>query len=142
MTRRCRLLIGLATLAAALLLATGCSSDDDDAADDRPAGIDTPTGADATDPGDVLNELLNEPPADADLVVPRDYLQGEWCDSDGESWVIEGDTALRTDASGGSLEISIGRVFVDRVGELRSQTDDAFTFGAGDEERTFTRGSC
>jgi hypothetical protein len=139
MTRRWRILIGLATLAAALLLATGCSSDDDDAADDAPADIDTPTGADASDLGDDLGELA----ADADLVVPRDYLQGEWCDSDGQSWVIEGDNARWKDATGGSAEVPIGIVFGDGVGiELRSQTDDAFTFGAGGDEVTFTRGSC
>ena len=28
----------------------------------------------------------------SDLVVPLDYLQGEWCNTDGEAWVFDGET--------------------------------------------------
>ena len=33
---------------------------------------------------------------DANLLVAREYLQGVWCDSDGQTWTIEGDTARTT----------------------------------------------
>lgn len=81
--------------------------------------------------------------SDEDLVVPRAYLQGEWCDSEGDNWSIEGDTATLDDGSGGTAEFPIGILFIDGVDvDLISQTDDQFVFGSEFEQVTFTRGSC
>lgn len=80
---------------------------------------------------------------DDDLLVPRDYLQGVWCDSDGSTWTIDGDTAQFEDTSGGKGEFPVDLVFVDNLdGGLISQTDAEFVIGNADDQMTFTRGSC
>lgn len=129
----------------------GCGGDDD-AADGAGGGAadapDSEAGeADATD-SDLDDEALEELFDDideSDLLVPLDYLQGEWCDSDGLAWSIE-DTTARF---GESLDGPVGEVpviLVFHVGpeiDLVSQTDDQFVVddGIGDPS-TFTRGRC
>ncbi len=81
--------------------------------------------------------------SDADLLVPRSYLQGEWCDSDGQTWTIDGDTARLEDASGGTGEFPLDIVFIDGPEEtLVSQTDDEFVVESAGDEISFSRGSC
>lgn len=80
---------------------------------------------------------------DSDLLVARSYLQGEWCDSDGGMWTIEGDMARYEDGSGGVAEIPVDIAFIDGLDEsLVSQTDDEFVVGSEFGEMTFTRGGC
>lgn len=101
--------------------------------DDAPAASDN--GNDVGDRGG--------PPGEAELVVPRDYLQGGWCDSDGQSWTIEGDTARFEDSSGGAGQLPVDLVFIDDVdNELISQTDDEFVAVLAGDEITFSRGTC
>ncbi len=128
-------------MALAAMLALGaCSSDDDDepAADDSAASEES--SSDETD--DVIGDLSSDV-SDSDLIVPRDYLQGMWCDSDGENWTIEGETARLETQDGGVGEFPLGILFLDTVDvDLISQSDDEFVFGAAGEEVTFTRGAC
>ncbi len=80
---------------------------------------------------------------DADLFVSRDYLQGEWCNSDGQTLTITGDTIRMEDQSGGVGEFPVDLVFVDGPGAaLVSQTDDEFVIESEGAETTFTRGRC
>lgn len=80
----------------------------------------------------------------SELVVPLDYLQGEWCNSDGEAWVFDGETAR----FGESHDELIGEVPValalgagsERL--LISQSDDEFVVDLQSRELTFTRGRC
>ena len=100
------------------------------------AGASTPTEA-AGGPnvaGSVGDDLL---------LVPRAYLQGQWCDSDGQSWTIDGDTARIEDTSGGVAVLPIDLAFIDNLDvDLISQTDNEFVIGSMGNQTTFTRGSC
>ena len=79
---------------------------------------------------------------DSDLLVPRDYLQGEWCSSDGQSVTVNGDT-VQLEEGGGVMEAPVDLMFLDGPGGgLVSQTDDEFVVESGGVETTFTRGSC
>lgn len=118
-------------LAVGGVLALGACGGDDD----EPAA----SGADATTPS--IAGALD----DSDLLLPRDYLQGEWCDSEGKIWSIEGDFARSEDPrTGGVAEgLPIDIVFIDAVDRtLVSQSDDEFVIGDGTSELTFTRGPC
>ena len=99
------------------------------------------------DLGSAPTEAPVDPPPsgdDSDLVVPLDYLQGEWCNSDGEAWLFEGDTAR----FGESHEDLVGQMPIaglmaagsQRV--LVSQTDDEFVLDLDSRQLTFTRGGC
>ncbi|MEZ4501719.1 MAG: hypothetical protein R3C39_03770 [Dehalococcoidia bacterium] len=119
-----------------LLFLGACGGDD--AESDASEEDSTSTAASAT-PADSISGSAS----DSDLVVPRDYLQGEWCDSEGQSWTIEGDTARFEDGSGGVGEFPVDIVFIKGIGvDLIAQTDSEFTFGGGGDEVTFTRGGC
>lgn len=77
------------------------------------------------------------------LLVPRDYLQGVWCDSDGQTWTIEGDTARFDDGSGGVGEFPVDLAFIARQEDsLVSQTDDEFVIRTAFDEVTYQRGNC
>jgi hypothetical protein len=132
-------------VAVVLAFAVGACGGDDDGAE--PAPSETASNADSTGSGDTPVDDgggIEGSPADDDLLVPREYLQGEWCDSDGQSWFIEGDTArLEDSGSGGTAELPLDLVFIDGLDvELVSQTDDEFVFGSAEDEVTFTRGRC
>ena len=79
-----------------------------------------------------------------ELVVPLDYLQGEWCNSDGEAWVFEGETARfgeSHDELFGELPVALALAAgSERV--LISQSDDRFVVDLQTRELTFTRGRC
>lgn len=80
---------------------------------------------------------------DSDLVVPRDYLQGEWCSSDGQTLTITGDMVRMEDQSGGVGEFPVDLAFVDGPGTvLVSQTDVEFVVEFEGAETTFSRGRC
>lgn len=112
-------------IAVVLVLALGACGDD---------GNTMPTG----DVGGIEGSV-----SDDDLLVSRDYLQGEWCEGDDKHWTIEGDIAHFDDGSGATAEVPIDILFIDGVGvDLISQTDDMFVFGSATEQATFTRGSC
>jgi len=128
----------LIVVAAAVLVLGACGENDElvssesgrDVVDDR-ASSDEQLG----DQGPVVGEV--------DLVVPLDYLQGEWCDSDGQDWSIDGRIAQFEDGAGGAGEVPIDLVFIDDVeNELVSQTDDGFVAILAGDEITFVRGSC
>ncbi len=75
--------------------------------------------------------------------MPRDYLQGEWCDSDGQTWVIEGGIVSFDDTTGSVGELPVDLVFIDNLDvDLISQSDDEFVIGGAGDETTFTRGGC
>ena len=80
----------------------------------------------------------------SDLVVPLDYLQGEWCNTDGEAWLFEGETARfgeTHDALVGELPVTLALAAgSERV--LVSQTADEFVLDLQIREVTFTRGRC
>ena len=137
---------GLA-IAVAFGFALGACGDDDGAAPasgDSPGDVTDDTGGDTT--GDTTPDDdtgIEGSASDGDLLVPRDYLQGEWCDSEGDNWSIEGDTATLDDGSGGTAEFPIDILFIDGADvDLISQTDDQFVFGSEFEQVTFTRGNC
>lgn len=115
-------------LAGGLLLAA-CGGDDADASPPGNTGDGSPQ--------------IEGSVSDDDLLVPRAYLQGEWCDSDGDMWTIEGDTAKLEDGSGGMAELPVDLVFIDDLdADLVSQTDNEFVISSGGDEISFTRGSC
>ena len=110
-----RIVTALVVSAAVVLGA--CGGDDDGASDDPDVSSDA---SGATTDGDEL------PAGDpSDLVVPLDYLQGEWCNTDGEAWVFDGETARfgeSHDALVGELPVSLALAAgSERV--LISQTD-------------------
>ena len=118
-----------------------CSSDDDDLSVDPDASdseSEVASGAGTDD------ELVVEGSVGDDLLlVPRAYLQGEWCADDGGNWTVDGDTATLTEESGAIAEFPVDILFIAAPGtELVSQTDDQFTIGSEIEQITFTRGSC
>lgn len=125
------------TIALALtMLLTACSGGDDASSDDASPQpeVSVIDAADDTLPaGDV-----------SDLVVPLDYLQGEWCNSDGEAWVFEGETARfgeNHDELLGELPVGVALAAgSERV--LILQSDDEFVVDLQTRELTFTRGRC
>lgn len=120
----------------------------DDAADDT-AGDDAAVPADSSDtsvePSDAAADGDDLPAGDpSGLVVPLDYLQGEWCNTDGEAWVFEGETARfgeTHDALVGELPVTLALAAgSERV--MVSQSDDEFVLDLQVREVTFTRGRC
>lgn len=125
-------------LAIALVVGACGSDDDEPTADGSVTSDQDPSGDSSDDGADIAGSA-----DDADLLVPRDYLQGAWCDSDGQSWTIEGDAARFVDASGGTAEFPVDIVFIDGPDEsLVSQSDDEFVIMSLGEEITFSRGAC
>ena len=118
-----------------------CSSDDDDLSVDP--GASDSESEDASGAG-TDDELVVEGSVGDDLLlVPRAYLQGEWCADDGGNWTVDGDTATLTEESGAIAEFPVDILFIAAPGtELVSQTDDQFTIGSEIEQITFTRGRC
>ena len=78
----------------------------------------------------------------SNLLVPLDYLQGTWCDNEGTTWTIDGETAQLDDGAGGTGQMPINVLFLDVPGALVAQSDNEFVFNSGGDEVTFTRGSC
>jgi len=116
-------------------LVLGACGGDEPAAD---ATVGT-TSAEGTTDGPGVERSVD----DGDLLVARDYLQGEWCDNDGQTWSIDGDTAKVENATGAAAELPVDLVFFDDVeSELVSQTDTEFTIVSAGDEITFTRGGC
>ena len=124
-----------------LVVSTGCSSGDDGSTSPTSAVGQSDNSGSASGIGDGV-EIAGSA-GDADLLVPRDYLQGEWCDSDNQTWTIDGDTARLEDASGGVAELPVDLAFIDGPEErLVSQTDDEFVVESAGDEITFRRGAC
>lgn len=135
MTRQWRHRIGAAALVTFTLLGAACSSDDgaNDSDEAAEAGADGDTG-DQTDLADITD--------DVDLILPRDYLEGAWCNSDGETWVFDESTVRIDDGAGGSAEFPLATLLAEGSGiEVVSQADDNFVLAVPDEI-TYTRGSC
>lgn len=141
--RRSVIVLWFTILGALVLIVAACAGDDDDAGS---APTDAASDADATGTGTAAPEgpEIEGAVGDDDLLVPRQYLQGEWCDSDGNSWSIEGDTARFVESGGGgTAELPVDLAFIDSPDvSLVSQTDDQFVVGSGGDEVTFARGSC
>ena len=126
----------VAVVAGGLVL--GACGDDSEPDESGSAGDDISSDDAGGDAGDIAGSV-----DDSDLIVPRDYLQGVWCDSDGEMWTIEGDIAELDDGAGGTGSFPLDVLFLDGPEEvLVSQSDDEFTIDFGDQQITFTRGSC
>lgn len=122
-----------AAVAAMVLVACG--------GDDGAASPTTADGAPVLGSGD--GPAIAGSVGDENLLVPRDYLQGEWCDTDGQTWTIDGDTARLEDGSGGAGELPVDLAFIKRPGDtLVSQTDDSFVVESDGAETTFQRGRC
>ncbi len=118
-----------------------CSSDDDDLSVDPDASDSESEDASGAGTDDEL--VVQGSVRDDLLLVPRAYLQGEWCADDGGNWTVDGDTATLTEESGAIAEFPVDILFIAAPGtELVSQTDDQFTIGSEIEQITFTRGSC
>ncbi len=125
------------------LMVGACGGDDDPG----PAVSEAATEGDSTvsddpapdDGGEIAGSVTDD-----DLLMPRQYLQGEWCDSIGNSWIIEGDIArFEESASGGVGEFPVDVLFIDNPdSSLVSQTDDEFVIETRGEEVTYVRGSC
>ena len=126
--------MGALTLVAVVSL-VACSSDDDSSSDDASAP------AEVSDDGSAGDAL---PAGDTSgLVAPLDYLQGEWCTSDGEAWVIEGETARFGENHDELIgELPVAGAFVGGPGVLVSQSADQFVINVAGGELTFTRGRC
>ena len=121
------------------LAVASCGGDD---ADTSPTSA-VANEADAGDSGGSAGLDIAGSVDDSLLLVPRDYLQGEWCASDGETWTIEGDTARFEDTAGGVAELPVDLAFIDNLDvELVSQSDDEFVIAGFGSETTFTRGAC
>ena len=132
-----RLWVALA-VAGGLVLGA-CGGDDDDPAAAEPVSDDGGSADESSGDGPEIAGSVG----DDDLLVPRDYLQGVWCDSDGQTWTIDGDTARFGDGAGGVGELPVDILFLDGLDEsLVSQTDDEFVVAFSGDEVTFTRGGC
>ena len=138
MTRRWRSRLGAAALVVCTLLGAACSGDDGANDSDEPA--DAATEGDAGDTTDTTD--LADITGDVDLILPRDYLEGEWCTSDGETWVFDDSTVRIDDGAGGSAEFPLATLLADGSGiEVVSQADDNFVLAIPGEV-TYSRGSC
>ena len=134
-TARSRLVRMLIVVALALGLAA--CSDDGDSDSAAPSDQSDSSSAGPVD-GDSMSEDTNG------LVVPLDYLQGEWCNSDGEAWVIDGQTARfgeTHDELFGELPVAAA-LAAGSERSLVSQTNDEFVLDLQTREVTFTRGRC
>ena len=130
--------IWIAIVIACGLVLGACGDDDDSGSDDNGSVGDDSASDDAADNAD--DTFV---PVDSDLLLPSDYLQGVWCDNEGATWTIDGDTAVLDDGAGGTGTFPLGVLFVDAPGNVVvTQADDAFTVDLGDDEITFTRGAC
>lgn len=134
------LLLSLPAVLCLGLVVGACGGDDDDDAGGA-ARAETAADDGAGDDGglpDIAGSL-----SDDQLLVPRAYLQGVWCDSAGQTLTVEGDMARLEDGSGGVAEFPVDLVFNAGPGvSVASQTDDAFVVVSDGEETTFTRGAC
>ena len=123
-------------LALALSL-TACSGGDGDASPAQPSEQSAATGGEPADDALPVGD-------DSDLVVPLEYLQGEWCNTDGEAWLFEGDTARfgeNHDELFGELPVAVAlSAGPERV--VISQSDNEFVLDLQTREVTFTRGRC
>ena len=138
------LLRGLALVLAGGLVLLSCG-DDDSSDGDTSSGEQTVEEAESSsdDSGEDADGSAGDvSPGSGNLLVPLDYLQGVWCDSDGTTWTIDGETAQLDDEAGGTGQLPVGVLFVDVPGGLVSQSDDEFVFDSRGEEVTFTRGPC
>ncbi|MEZ5166672.1 MAG: hypothetical protein R2695_09320 [Acidimicrobiales bacterium] len=108
------------TIVAFALVVAGCGGDDGDSSSGGSVESNTTAGETdgSSDQPDTTTgdegENAFSVGDDSDLIVPLDYLQGEWCNSDGEAWVVEGETA-RFGASHDELsgEVPVSVAFVD-----------------------------
>lgn len=141
-SRRSAVRLRAALCAVAALGVVSCSSDDDDLGvdpDEAPAAPSDDASSGEGDDGIAIEGSVG----DDLLLVPRAYLQGEWCANDGGNWTIDGDTATLTEESGAIAEFPVDILFIAAPGtELLSQSDDQFSIGTEIEQVTFTRGSC
>ena len=125
------------TVAIGLALAlsvSACGSDDDVSSPE-------PSDQTATSAGSPADDGLAD---NSDLVVPLDFLQGEWCSSDGEAWLFEGETARfgeNHDELIGALPVA-DALAAGSQRVLISQSDDEFVLDLQTREVTFTRGRC
>lgn len=124
-----------AALVVFTLLGAACSSDDGANNSDEAPDVGSDGGAgDQTDLADITE--------DVDLILPREYLVGEWCNSDGETWVFDESTVRIDDGAGGSAEFPLATLLAESSGiEVVSQADDNFVLAVPDDI-TYTRGSC
>ena len=115
----------------------GESDSADESSDEAAESDSTEDSADETEPDETQ-------PAPVDgLVASRDYLQGQWCLSDGNTYTVEGDTVRILTVQGIEATAPIEAPFsVTANQRMVSQSDDQFVMVLGDEEITFTRGSC
>lgn len=67
------------------------------------------------------------------------YLAGEWCDSQGLTWVFEGSEATVGSGAGGN---PTDRYFSEPGASFVSKDDDSFVIAQLGEEVEFTRGPC
>lgn len=138
---------GVAVAAVVGLVAAAGGCDDDDATPTSATGS-AETSSGDSESGSVATDVVVADGAvgDEGLLVGRDYLQGEWCDSEGQHWTIDGDTARAEDpAGGGAAEFPVEIRFADGPDiDLVSQSDDQFVLGApgSDATITFRRGAC
>ncbi len=137
-------------LVGALVLGA-CGDDDDDATasdgdtseqSSSEGSDDSADDADSSEEPEASTDFAGTA-SDGDLIVPRDYLQGVWCDNEGSTWTIEGDNAILDDGAGGTGTFPVDILFIAGPGvDLVSQSDDGFVFRSADDEVSFTRGGC
>ncbi len=129
-----------------LIFAVGLAACSDDGGSAPAAPADTSATSDQSATSTEAPSDNNVPAVgdNSDLVVPLDYLQGEWCNSDGEAWVFEGETARFGESHDnlfGELPVTAALAAgSERV--LVSQVDDEFVLDLQTRQVTFTRGRC
>lgn len=137
----------LAVVAVLVLAAGACGDDSSDVVPTDAAGDSDPSEGDSGD-GDSSSDDSGEDDdlagalGDSELFVSREYLQGEWCDDEGNSYSIDGDIAVIEDGSGGVAEFPIDLLFIRLPGIDVDQSDNEFSLSDGESSQTFTRGSC
>jgi hypothetical protein len=125
-------------LSGVLLVAALAAACGDDGPDDGSALQTDPSEAVETGGGQIAGSV-----GDDDLLVPREYLQGVWCDDEGTTFEVDGDTAVMIDATGGRGELPVDVLFLASGGnELISRADDAFVISVAGDELMFVRGAC